>query len=114
LCVLTLQFIPIEYRQRLLRKIYESTEKGGVIILVEKILGNSALIDDVLLKKYYQMKEDNGYSSEDIARKRLSLEGVLVPMTAKWNEDMLYSAGFNYVDCFWRYLNFAGWIGVKE
>ena len=114
LVVLTLQFIPIEYRQRLLRRIYETTTKGGVIILVEKILGNSSVIDDVLVNQYYNIKNFNGYSKEDIVRKRLALEGVLVPMTAKWNEEMLYSAGFNYVDSFWRYLNFAGWIGVKE
>ena len=114
LAVLTLQFIPIEYRQRLLRRIYETTVKGGIIILVEKILGSSSVIDDVLVNQYYKVKNFNGYSKEDIIRKRLALEGVLVPMTAKWNEDMLYLAGFRYIDSFWRYLNFAGWIGVKE
>jgi DUF1680 family protein len=31
----------------------------------------------------------------------------------KWNEDMLKTAGFRKVDCFWRYLNFAGWIAIK-
>lgn len=45
--------------------------------------------------------------------KRKSLEGVLVPITAKWNEELLESAGFSQIDCFWRCLNFAGWIAIK-
>ena len=35
-------------------------------------------------------------------------------MTAGWNEWMLRSAGFGEIDCFWRWLNFAGWIAVKR
>ncbi|MGH3921557.1 MAG: hypothetical protein ACRDS1_01640 [Pseudonocardiaceae bacterium] len=42
------------------------------------------------------------YTQEEIDRKRLSLEGVLVPVTAKWNVEMLRAAGFQQVDCFWR------------
>ena len=50
---------------------------------------------------------------DDIDRKALSLEGVLVPVTAKWNEELLQMAGFRQVDCFWRWMNFAGWIAIK-
>jgi tRNA (cmo5U34)-methyltransferase len=34
-------------------------------------------------------------------------------VTAKWNEDLLRDAGFRTVECFWRHLNFAGWVAVK-
>ena len=34
---------------------------------------------------HLEMKRRKGYSQEEIDRKRLSLEGVLVPVTAKWN-----------------------------
>jgi len=54
------------------------------------------------------------YTTEQIERKRLALEGVLVPVTARWNEDLLRDAGFRQVECFWRWLNFAGWVGVRE
>lgn len=111
LSVLTLQFIPIEYRQRLLQKIFDHTDRA--FILVEKVLGQTSEIDRVLVDSYYQMKSDNGYDEEAIERKRLSLEGVLVPVTAKWNEELMAMAGFKQIDCFWRCLNFAGWIAVK-
>lgn len=114
LCVLTLQFTPIEYRQRILRDIYNNTAGGGALILVEKVLGADADIDALMVDLYYRMKAENGYSQEAIERKRLSLEGVLVPVTARWNEELLRMAGFNHVDCFWRWMNFAGWVAVKE
>jgi tRNA (cmo5U34)-methyltransferase len=63
---------------------------------------------------YYALKERNGYTRDDIDRKRFSLEGVLVPVTARWNEELLYGSGFTHVECFWRFLNFAGWVAVKE
>jgi tRNA (cmo5U34)-methyltransferase len=53
------------------------------------------------------------YSQDEIARKALSLEGVLVPITAKANRDLLKGAGFARVDCFWRWCNFAGWLAIK-
>lgn len=113
LCVLTLQFTPIEYRQRILRSIYNSLVPGGALILVEKVLGADADLNEVMVKLYYELKASNGYTQEQIERKRLSLEGVLVPVTAKWNEELLKMAGFTYVDCFWRWFNFAGWVAIK-
>jgi tRNA (cmo5U34)-methyltransferase len=44
----------------------------------------------------------------------LALEGVLVPVTAAWNEQLLKGAGFSQVECFWRWMNFAGWVAVKD
>lgn len=113
LCVLTLQFTPIEYRHRILRNIYNHMKPNGALILVEKVLGSAAEMDSTLVDLYYQLKGENGYNPEDIERKRLSLEGVLVPVTAKWNEELLHSAGFGQIECFWRWMNFAGWVAVK-
>ncbi len=114
LSILTLQFVPIEYRQRVVAEAFRNTLAGGVFILVEKILGESADLDDQFVGRYYDLKHANGYSLDSIAAKRKSLEGVLVPVTARWNEDLLKQAGFARVECFWRWMNFAGWLAVKE
>jgi len=113
LSVLTLQFTPIEYRLQILSRIYESLTEGGALILVEKVLGASASLDEMMVALYYDMKRANGYTEDQIQRKRMSLEGVLVPMTAHWNEEMLQITGFRQIDCFWRWLNFAGWVAIK-
>lgn len=114
LSVLTLQFVPIEYRQRIISDAYINTVSGGVFLIVEKVLGTDAYADRVFVETYLARKGENGYTQEQITAKRRSLEGVLVPVTAEWNVDLLARAGFQHIDCYWRHLNFAAWIGVKE
>ena len=111
--VLTLQFIPIEYLQRVVQNVYQHLLPGGAFILVEKVLGATSDLDDLMVSEYLGMKARHGYSQEEIDRKRLSLEGVLVPVTAGWNEDLLHREGFSKIDCFWRWMNFAAWVALK-
>lgn len=106
--------VTIERWQRLLRDIFDHTKKGGAFILVEKVLGSTAALDELFVGRYLGSKAEAGYSADDIARKKAALEGVLVPVTASWNEDLLRGAGFREIDCFWRSLNFAGWIAIKQ
>jgi tRNA (cmo5U34)-methyltransferase len=113
LSVLTLQFTPIEYRMEIVASIYDRLRPGCAAIIVEKVLGSSLQIDKDMTEVYYSLKNENGYSAEAITRKRQSLEGVLVPVTASWNEQLFRQAGFRHIDCFWRWMNFAAWVAVK-
>lgn len=111
LSVLSMQFMPTSYRPAMLRMIYDGLEEGGALIFVEKILSEN--MDDLMVELYYEMKRENGYTDQQIAAKRRSLENVLSPLKAEWNADLLRTAGFRKVDMFWRCLNFCGWIAVK-
>jgi tRNA (cmo5U34)-methyltransferase len=111
--VLTLQFIPIDHRHRVVQDVFDHTAPSGAFVLVEKIIGGSSHFNRLFADVYRDHKRTSGYSDEAIDRKRLSLEGVLVPITAAWNEDILRRAGFAEVECFWRWANFAGWVAVK-
>jgi tRNA (cmo5U34)-methyltransferase len=113
LAVLTLQFVPVEQRARIVGDAHRHTRPGGAFVLVEKVLGDTDVADALLVALYHDLKRANGYGDDEIERKRLSLEGVLVPRPAPWNEALLRDAGFDHVECFWRCLNFAGWIAVK-
>jgi len=112
LSILSLQFMPTTYRQSIINSIYNSLNKGGAFILVEKIVANKGM-DDINVDLYYKMKRENGYTDEKILQKRKSLENVLSPLRASWNVEMLQEAGFEKVDMFWRCLNFCGWVAVK-
>jgi len=114
LSILTLQFVPIEYRQKIIANVFKNTVEGGVFLFVEKILGADSYADELLVNTYLDRKGENGYTQEQITAKRRSLEGVLVPVTSEWNVDLLERAGFSHVDSYWRHLNFSGWFGVKE
>jgi tRNA (cmo5U34)-methyltransferase len=113
LSVLTLQFVPQAHRARVLADAWRSTVPGGALILVEKLRGRDREIDDMLVDIYHSTKRSMGYSQEEIDRKRLSLQGVLVPNSGEENEQLLRDAGFTLVECFWRYLCFGGWIAIK-
>lgn len=114
LCVLTMQFLPVSYRQAIIANCWRRTAPGGCLLLVEKVLGAGAGIDEALVSQYHDMKRQHGYSEEQIDRKALALEGVLVPYSAAQNEQLLRGGGFDEVDCFYRYWNFAGWLAVKR
>jgi tRNA (cmo5U34)-methyltransferase len=114
LAILTLQFIPPEHRQQVVQRMFAHTRPGGACIIVEKVLGDSAAIDTLMVDTYYAMKADNGYSAAQIQAKRAALEGVLMPLTAQWNTDLLRMAGFRQIDCFWRWMNFTGWVAIKD
>lgn len=114
LSVLTLMFVPMNYRLQLVAEAWEQTTYGGAFILVEKCIGAGPKIDDVLQANYHRLKTEQGYTPDDVERKRLSLEGQLVPLTAEWNVHLLKTAGFAEVDCFWAWGPFRGWLAVKR
>jgi len=111
--VLTIQFTPIEYRQNIIQNIYDNLADGGAFIMVEKVLGNCNEINELMIDTYLDSKEVNGYTKEQIERKRMALEGVLVPVTSNWNIDLLKQSGFRKIDVFWRWMNFEGYIAIK-
>ena len=111
--ILSIQFTPIEYRQEIIQNVYNKLFTGGCFIMVEKVLGESSKLDKMMVETYYNMKKNNGYSQDQIDRKKLSLEGVLVPVTNSWNIELLKQAGFKNVDVFWRWMNFVGYVAIK-
>jgi tRNA (cmo5U34)-methyltransferase len=113
LAVLTLQFLPVIDRLEVLGYAYENMASGGCIILVEKVSGRTPQNERLFTHLYYDSKRRNGYSDEAIRAKATALDGVLVPVTAAENEALLVDAGFVGVECFWRWMNFAGWVAVK-
>jgi tRNA (cmo5U34)-methyltransferase len=113
LSILTLQFVPTEFRPQIMQFIYNQLVAGGAFIFVEKCISSSPELNKLFIKEYHNMKRDNGYSLQDIEAKRASLENVLVSVTEQFNIDMMRAAGFTKIECFYRHYNFVGWIAVK-
>lgn len=113
LSVLTVQFIPIEHRFRILDDARRRLRDGGALILVEKCLGATATLDALWTAAYHDHKRRAGYTDEQIIRKAAALEGVLVPVTADWNTDLLHRSGYRHVDRFWQSGPFAAWIAIR-
>lgn len=113
LAILTLQFVPINYRQRIVSDCCAALKHGGAMVVVEKVLGDGTQMDELMVDVYHETKQLAGYSREEVERKQMALEGVLVPVTADWNIDLLRRAGFREVDTFWAWCNFRGFLAIK-
>jgi tRNA (cmo5U34)-methyltransferase len=110
---LTLQFIRPLYRVSLLHQILAGMREGGCLILVEKILAEESGLNRNFIKYYYDFKKRNQYSEIEIAQKREALENVLVPYKLSEDIEMLKLAGFQHVEVFFKWYNFAGLIAFK-
>jgi tRNA (cmo5U34)-methyltransferase len=111
--VLSLQFIRPLNREKLLESIFRGMNDNGCLIVVEKVLGEDSVFNRLFIKYYYDMKKKNGYSELEIAKKRESLENVLVPYRLLENRELLLKQGFRYCDVFFKWYNFCGMVAVK-
>lgn len=110
----TLQFIRPLNRDRLIRKIYENMANGGVLIVTEKVLTNDSNMNRFFIDFYYDYKRRKGYSEEEIIRKREALENVLIPYRVDENFELFRRNGFQIVETFFQWYNFAGFLCVKN
>jgi len=110
----TLQFIRPLGRDALVRHIYDSLASEGALIVTEKILTNNGHVNRFFIDFYYDFKRKQGYSDTEIARKREALENVLVPYQLQENLDLFRRNGFEIVETFFQWFNFAGFLCVKK
>ncbi len=111
---LTLQFLDIEKRDDLIRKIYQGMNSNGILLLTEKTIHSSKVIDDLQIKFYKTFKLENGYSRLEISQKRDALEKVLIPDTIETHKNRILNAGFKTVDVWLKWFNFASMIAIKK
>ena len=110
----TLQFVRPLQRDRLINAIYEGLVDEGILMVTEKVLTNDSNMNRFFIDFYYDFKKRNGYSEEEILRKRESLENVLVPYRIDENFEMFRRAGFQIVETFFQWYNFTGFLCVKN
>jgi tRNA (cmo5U34)-methyltransferase len=110
----TLQFVRPLKRDALIRWIYDGMVTGGTLIVTEKVLTNSSDMNRYFIEFYYDFKRRNGYSEEEILKKREALENVLVPYRVDENFELFHRNGFPVVETFFQWYNFAGFMAVKQ
>lgn len=109
----TLQFIAPEQRSKLLKKIYQGMNQGGILILSEKLNYNDASQQQLLIEMHHFFKKANGYSDLEISQKRQTIENVLLPETLEKHKTRLQEAGFKQVEQWFQCFNFSSLIAIK-
>ena len=108
----TLQFLHPEARKSLLRKIYQKLDNSGGLFVVEKVVGSTPLVHDILQQLYWDMKAENGFTTEQIFNKARALRGCMHIKSVTENEQEFKEIGF-IPEIVFKESQFAGWLLIK-
>lgn len=109
-----LQFVQVSKRSEVLKKIYESLNEGGGLILFEKEMADDSKISKLITSSYMKFKIENGFSADEVLSKQFSLEGMMITNTHKENKKMLSDVGFLHVTTVMKYGEFNGYVCFKS
>lgn len=109
----TLQFVESAQRDRLIRRIHDGLNPGGILVLSEKVIDEDPEMETLLFDLHHEHKRRNDYSALEVARKRAALENVLVPETVTAHKARLAEAGFTNSAVWLRYFNFVSIIATR-
>ena len=80
-----------------MRKIFQGLNKGGCLVISEKLHFEPESLNNLLSELHHQFKRDQGYSDLEISQKRDSIENVLLPETLETHIQRLKTSGFDSV-----------------
>ena len=109
----TLQFIPLLDRDPLLQNIYNNTQKGGALILSEKIKFDDTTTNNRMINIHHNFKARQGYTQLEISQKRDAIENVLIPETLNAHIQRLRSVGFKTITPWVQNLQFISILAIK-
>ena len=109
----TLQFLPKTERDALASKIHTGLNPGGAFLFSEKITHRDPHLSDLQQDFYYAFKRENGYSDLEISQKREALEKILIPETMEQHLARLQQVGFQAIEVWQKWFNFAALIAIK-
>ena len=105
-CFLVLMFLPVSQRRLLIENLRRSLNRGGVIVVFDKVSPDAGYFGTVTRRLTMSWKLSNGATPENIVAKELSLSGVQRPI----NPDIL---GKDAIP-FFTFGEFAGYVIERE
>lgn len=109
----TLQFVAPDDRESVLKKVCRGLLPGGVLMLSEKIVGETPESEACLYELHHGFKRANGYSQMEVSQKRSALEGVMITEKISEHTRRLLRVGFSRVEVIFRALNFVTMVAFK-
>ena len=109
----TMQFINESDRLRVLYEIYDQQlNKGGALILCEKVFSPNAKFQNMMDSLYLDYKRQF-FSEKELVDKEQELRHLAKLQTEETIMQNLKSIGFSDIQMFWRNFNFIGLVAIK-
>ena len=109
----TLQFLPPDTRNPMMRTIARGLTERGIFVLSEKVVHEDEAIDGLLVDLHHEYKRRNAFSDLEISRKRAALENVLIPERVETHRRRLTQSGFRHVGVLLQYFNFMSLVAIR-
>lgn len=100
---LSLMFVPVSKREKLLSDLYSKLNKGGCMIIFDKTEPIGGYLSTVMYRLTLAGKVSTGTSPGEIVKKELSLSGVQIPVREEKHWRLVFKFG-----------DFSGWVVEKE
>ena len=110
--IFTMQFLNPSSRLQYLKQIYDGLNKGGALIICEKVYQEHGKIQEIISFSHYDYKL-NHFTSDEIIKKERDLRFIMKPCLNQELTNIIKEAGFTMVSDFWQMFNFKGIIAIK-
>lgn len=110
--IFTMQFLNPSCRKQYLLNIYNGLNKGGALIISEKIYQNQGKFQEILSFSHYDYKKNN-FTIDEIFSKEKDLRFIMKPFIEGELDQLLIDCGFITKTTFWQMFNFKAVIAIK-
>jgi tRNA (cmo5U34)-methyltransferase len=110
---LLLNFLSKNNQSKLLSKMFKSLNKGGALILVDKVFSNNSQQQTIFDQLYNEFKLKNKLSPSAVINKQISLKSSMTLQRTDESIKQLKKIGFEKIDIFYKWFNFIGIIAIK-
>ncbi|MEK6591153.1 MAG: class I SAM-dependent methyltransferase [Nitrospinota bacterium] len=111
---LSIHHLTPDSKKKLYKKIYKYLKKGGVFINADMVKSESQSIHALYMKLWKDFMRAGKVDEEYMKRRFEGVKKVDIYDTAEDQLSWLKKAGFEDVDVFWKYWNFAIFGGFKK
>ncbi|WP_018884004.1 hypothetical protein [Paenibacillus massiliensis] len=99
-------------KRQLFSTVYQLLNDGGIFVNADQVAGNNSQTDDFLKRHWLEHINESGLTQEAIDA---SVERRKLDINAKLDDQInwMEQAGFQAVDCMYKYFDFAVFFGRK-
>ena len=109
----SLHFLSPREKEDVFKRCLTALKPGGMIITSEAILSPSKRVYQIYMEKWKDFQLSNGFSEEEVGEQMLRFIRDVKPLTVDGQVELMASAGFSDVECYFKYMNWAVFGGSK-
>lgn len=109
----SLHFLSPGEKEDVFKRCLTALKPGGMFINSEAVLSPSKRVYQVYMDKWKDFQLSNGFSEEEVGNHMLRFIRDVKPLTVDGQMELMASAGFSDVECYFKYMNWAVFGGCK-